>query len=152
MGLIDPHLLKRQYWRSPFILCGSKWHFLKHQWWTNEGSVCVCSPRKLMRVILTHVIGIEMHCWIASLTKNMGLNDPRHRNRWASDNILLNCLASLTSMGLNDPRHRNRWASVDIWWRLINKWYWVKLTFTFIQGHTDLNHENNKCSIISETF
>ena len=26
------------------------------------------------------------------------------------------------------------------------------LTMTFIQGHTDLNHENNKCSIISETF
>ena len=24
-------------------------------------------------------------------------------------------------------------------------------TLTFIQGHTDLNHENNKCSIISET-
>ena len=25
------------------------------------------------------------------------------------------------------------------------------LTLTFIQGHTDLNRENNKCSIISET-
>ena len=25
------------------------------------------------------------------------------------------------------------------------------LTLTFTQGHTDLNHENNKCSIISET-
>ena len=23
---------------------------------------------------------------------------------------------------------------------------------TFIQGHTDLNHENNKCTIISETI
>ena len=27
----------------------------------------------------------------------------------------------------------------------------IILTLTFIQGHTDLNHENNKCSIISET-
>ena len=27
----------------------------------------------------------------------------------------------------------------------------IILTMTFIQGHTDLNHENNKCSIISET-
>ena len=25
----------------------------------------------------------------------------------------------------------------------------IILTLTFIQGHTDLNHENNKCSIIS---
>ena len=24
-------------------------------------------------------------------------------------------------------------------------------TLTFIEGHTNLNHENNKCSIISET-
>ena len=28
----------------------------------------------------------------------------------------------------------------------------IILTLIFIQGHTDLNHENNKCSIISETF
>ena len=27
----------------------------------------------------------------------------------------------------------------------------IILTLTFIQGHTDLNRENNKCSIISET-
>ena len=27
----------------------------------------------------------------------------------------------------------------------------IILTLTFIQGHTDHNHENNKCSIISET-
>ena len=27
----------------------------------------------------------------------------------------------------------------------------IILTLTFIQGHTDLNHENEKCSIISET-
>ena len=27
----------------------------------------------------------------------------------------------------------------------------IILTLTFIQGHTDLNHENNQCSIISET-
>ena len=27
----------------------------------------------------------------------------------------------------------------------------IILTLTFIQGHTDLNHENDKCSIISET-
>ena len=27
----------------------------------------------------------------------------------------------------------------------------IILTLTFIQGHTDLNHENNKCSIILET-
>ena len=27
----------------------------------------------------------------------------------------------------------------------------IILTLTFIQGHTDLNHENNKCSIISKT-
>ena len=27
----------------------------------------------------------------------------------------------------------------------------IILTLTFFQGHTDLNHENNKCSIISET-
>ena len=27
----------------------------------------------------------------------------------------------------------------------------IILTWTFTQGHTDLNHENNKCSIISET-
>ena len=27
----------------------------------------------------------------------------------------------------------------------------IILTLTFIQGHTDLNHENNKCLIISET-
>ena len=26
------------------------------------------------------------------------------------------------------------------------------LTLTFIQDHTDLNHENNKCLIISETI
>ena len=26
----------------------------------------------------------------------------------------------------------------------------IILTLTFIQGHTDLNHENNKCSIISD--
>ena len=26
------------------------------------------------------------------------------------------------------------------------------LTLTFIQGHTDLNHENNKLSIVSQTF
>ena len=26
----------------------------------------------------------------------------------------------------------------------------IILTLTFIQGHTDLNHENNKCWIISE--
>ena len=26
----------------------------------------------------------------------------------------------------------------------------IILTLTFIQGHTDLNHEHNKCSIISE--
>ena len=25
------------------------------------------------------------------------------------------------------------------------------LTLTFIQGHIDLTHENNKCSVISET-
>ena len=28
----------------------------------------------------------------------------------------------------------------------------IILILTFIQGHTDLNHENNKCLIISETF
>ena len=28
----------------------------------------------------------------------------------------------------------------------------IILTFTFIQGHTDLNHEHNKCLIISETI
>ena len=28
----------------------------------------------------------------------------------------------------------------------------IILTLTFIQGYTDLNHENNKCSIISETI
>ena len=28
----------------------------------------------------------------------------------------------------------------------------IILTLTFIQGHTDLNHENNKCLIISETI
>ena len=28
----------------------------------------------------------------------------------------------------------------------------ITLTFTFIQGHIDLNHEDNKCSIMSETF
>ena len=28
----------------------------------------------------------------------------------------------------------------------------IILTLTFIQGHIDLNHENNKCSIISEIF
>ena len=27
----------------------------------------------------------------------------------------------------------------------------IIFTLTFIQGHTDLNHENNKCLIISET-
>ena len=27
----------------------------------------------------------------------------------------------------------------------------IILNFTFIQGHTDFNHENNKCLIISET-
>ena len=27
----------------------------------------------------------------------------------------------------------------------------IVLTLTFTQGHTYLNHENNKCSIISET-
>ena len=27
----------------------------------------------------------------------------------------------------------------------------IILTLTFIQGHTDFNHENNKCLIISET-
>ena len=27
----------------------------------------------------------------------------------------------------------------------------IMLTLTSIQGHTDLNHENNTCSIISET-
>ena len=27
----------------------------------------------------------------------------------------------------------------------------IMLTVTFIQGHRDLNHENNQCSIISET-
>ena len=27
----------------------------------------------------------------------------------------------------------------------------IILTLTFIHGHTDLNHENNKCSIISGT-
>ncbi|MCK5920367.1 MAG: hypothetical protein KAG66_05465, partial [Methylococcales bacterium] len=27
----------------------------------------------------------------------------------------------------------------------------IMLTLTFIQGRTDLNRENNKCSIISET-
>ena len=27
----------------------------------------------------------------------------------------------------------------------------VVLNLTFIQGHTDLSHENNECSIISET-
>ena len=27
----------------------------------------------------------------------------------------------------------------------------IILTLTFIPGHTDLNHENNKCSVISET-
>ena len=27
----------------------------------------------------------------------------------------------------------------------------IILTLIFIQGHTELNHENNKCSIISET-
>ena len=27
----------------------------------------------------------------------------------------------------------------------------VFMAFTFTQGHTDLNHENNKCSIIPET-
>ena len=26
------------------------------------------------------------------------------------------------------------------------------LALTFIQGHTDMNHENNKCLIISETI
>ena len=26
----------------------------------------------------------------------------------------------------------------------------IILTLTFIHGHTDLNHENNKCSIMSE--
>ena len=28
----------------------------------------------------------------------------------------------------------------------------IMLTLTFIQGHTDVNHENNKCFIISETI
>ena len=28
----------------------------------------------------------------------------------------------------------------------------IVLTLTFIQGHPDLKYENNKCSIISETF
>ena len=28
----------------------------------------------------------------------------------------------------------------------------IILTMTFIQGHTDRNHENNKCLIISETM
>ena len=28
----------------------------------------------------------------------------------------------------------------------------IILTLIFTQGHTDLNHEKNKCSIISETF
>ena len=28
----------------------------------------------------------------------------------------------------------------------------IILTLTFIQGHTDLNHEKNKCLIISETI
>ena len=28
----------------------------------------------------------------------------------------------------------------------------IILTFTFIQGHADLNHKKNKCSFISETF
>ena len=28
----------------------------------------------------------------------------------------------------------------------------IILTLTFIQGHTDLNHEKNKCFIISETI
>ena len=28
----------------------------------------------------------------------------------------------------------------------------IILTLTFIQGHTDLNHENDKCLIISETI
>ena len=27
----------------------------------------------------------------------------------------------------------------------------IMVTLTFIQGHTDLNHENNKCLIILET-
>ena len=27
----------------------------------------------------------------------------------------------------------------------------ITLTWTFVQGHTDLNHKNNKCSTISET-
>ena len=28
----------------------------------------------------------------------------------------------------------------------------IILTLTFIQGHTDLDHEKDKCSIISETI
>ena len=28
----------------------------------------------------------------------------------------------------------------------------IILTLSFTQGHTDLNHENNKCLIISETI
>ena len=28
----------------------------------------------------------------------------------------------------------------------------IMLTLTFIQGHTDVNHEKNKCFIISETI
>ena len=28
----------------------------------------------------------------------------------------------------------------------------IIMTLTFIQGHADLNHENNKCLIISETI
>ena len=28
----------------------------------------------------------------------------------------------------------------------------IKLTLTFIQGHTDLNHENIRYSMISKTF
>ena len=28
----------------------------------------------------------------------------------------------------------------------------IIITLAFIQGHTDLNHENNKCLIISETI
>ena len=78
------------------------------------GLLCMFGfPPKLMWVILTHDIGIGMHCWIASFneygSEDIGIGGKVRTYCW---------IASLTSIGLNDPRHSNRLASDDIQWRL----------------------------------
>ena len=41
-------------------------------------------------------------------------------------------------------------TALDTWYGIMH-YVLIKLALAFIQGHTDLNHENNKRSIISET-